>query len=99
MSVELGEASILKRASCCVVRKQREEVLIYNTRTDELHLIPPAGFYIYKLFDGARALGEIEIQLEELLATQADKVACPLRTFVGQLLARGILEEDRGPAN
>ena len=37
------------QASHVVVRPQRSEFLFYNSRTDELHLIPPTGKHVYAM--------------------------------------------------
>jgi hypothetical protein len=97
MSSGLREDMVLMPTAWCVVRRQEQEVLIYNTRTDELHLIPPTGFYVYLLFDGKQTLGEVEVQAQEISTSDPEKVACRLRAFVDQLVERGILGEERGP--
>jgi hypothetical protein len=69
----------------CVVREQQDEYLVYNPRTDELHLISPLGRYVYLLCDGLRTAAQIQALLPGPVA-----VAVP--EYLGQLLARGLLE-------
>lgn len=38
--------TVLRQTTWCVMREQRDEYLVYNPRTDELHLISPLGRYL-----------------------------------------------------
>ncbi len=76
----------------CVVRKQEDSYLVYNSKTDELHLIPPLGFYIYQLCDGLRTVSEIRQLLGIGIDTNPTSVKNTLDDFIDQLVQRGILE-------
>jgi hypothetical protein len=41
MDQVLPAPTLLTPTKWCVVRKQKERYLIYNSRTDEMHLVPP----------------------------------------------------------
>ncbi len=95
MSLDLAGEMVLRQATWCVVREQEEQVLIYNTRTDELHLVPPTGFFVYQQFDGTRTLVEVEALLRQFLGREMKESPGRLGVFVEQLLERGVLEVDR----
>jgi len=86
--------SVLVPSKCCVVREQGEGWLFYNSRTDELHLVPPTGVVAYQLCDGLNSVNDIN----EVLSRSVDSDAATLRetlyTFFAQLVSRGILEVD-----
>jgi len=71
----------------CVLRQQVGEYLVYNSRTDELHLISPLGHYLYLLCDGLRTVAEIQ----ELVPR--DDVA----GYLADLADRGILQPVGAP--
>jgi hypothetical protein len=77
--------TVLRTTAWCVVREQREEYLVYNSRTDELHLISPLGHYLYLLCDGLRTVGEVQALFEPATAS-----AIP--GFLATLVARGVLQ-------
>ena len=33
----------------CVAREMEDRYLVYNVKTDEMHLIHPVGYYVYQL--------------------------------------------------
>jgi hypothetical protein len=84
--------TVLGPAARCTVREQVDQFLIYNARTDEMHLVPPTGYYVHSLCDGARTVAE----LEEVLAASVDAPREVLRTavraFLAQLLERGLVQ-------
>lgn len=83
----------LIQTSWCVVRQQEDCYLVYNTRTDELHLIPPLGFYVYQLCDGLHSAQDLERDLSALgRPTTPD--AGHLRPFLEELFERGIIDVD-----
>ena len=59
--------TVLQSTSWCVVRPQKDQHLVYNSRTDEMHLVPETGFLVYQLCDGLRTIGEIERSLANTL--------------------------------
>lgn len=92
MTTSPGLDSFPQPTSHCVVRKQADEYLIYNPHTDELHLLPPTGFFVYQLCDGLHTVEEIAGELAEGLDASATAVRQPLMRFLGELVERGILE-------
>lgn len=84
--------TILEPTPWCVVRKQNPDHLFYNSRTDELHLVPPAGFMVYGLCDGRRTVAEIESEVAEAMGEDTRSVRGPLLEFLERLVARGVLE-------
>jgi Coenzyme PQQ synthesis protein D (PqqD) len=89
-----GEA-VLKQTSWCTVREQEDRYLVYNPQTDELHLIPPTGFYTYALCDGARTVGEVQAVLADQIPADRARLQSCLHRFLADLIARGILEVSR----
>lgn len=88
----LTAGTILKSTPWCVVREQEDQYLVYNSRTDELHLLPPTGFYAYRLCNGWRKLDEIEQELQARMTEEPATLSDGLRKFFGMLLDRGIVE-------
>lgn len=85
---------VLVPSSHCVVREQGEGQLIYNSHTDELHLVPPTGFVVYQLCDGLRTVGEIHNILSQSMQGEALLLRDSVYGFLGKLVSRGILEVD-----
>ena len=77
----------------CVLREQVGQYLIYNARTDEMHLVGDAGYRAYCLCEGSRTVGEV---VDALRPDVADEVPEELeertREFLEALVVRGILE-------
>jgi hypothetical protein len=84
--------TVLQPTSWCVTRPQKDQHLVYNSRTDEMHLVPGTGFLVYRLCDGLRAVGEIEQSLAEALGDNEEAIHEAVTGFLGKLLARGIVE-------
>jgi hypothetical protein len=84
--------TVLCPTTWCVVREQREEFLVYNPRTDELHLISPFGHYLYRLCDGLRSVAEIQALLDPARGS-----AVP--DFLAMLAARGLVEPVAAPGD
>ena len=83
-------ATVLVPTSWCVVREQRDEYLVYNSRTDELHLISPMGRYLYMLCDGLRTVAEIQALVQPAAGAAVSE-------FLAKLAARGLVEPVRPP--
>lgn len=87
----LTPETILQATPWCVVRPQEKEYLIYNQQTDEMHLIPATGFFVYKLCDGRRTVAD----LSRTLAKALEGGSSEIRSFLLQLIQRGIVEDAR----
>lgn len=87
----LSSDTVLQPSGLCVARPQKDSYLFYHYRTDELHLVPPVGYYVYRLCDGLRSVGEIERLLTNGAGSGGDAAAA-VRDFLEQLLVREILE-------
>jgi len=77
--------TVLSPTTWCVVREQRDAYLVYNSRTDELHLISPVGHYLYLLCDGLRTVAEIQALLPP-------DTGAAVPEFLARLVARGVIE-------
>ncbi|MDD5385400.1 MAG: PqqD family protein [Gallionella sp.] len=86
------DAVTYKLATHCVVRQQEEQYLIYNTKTDELHLLSPISFYLYSLCDGVSPLNELQEIFAAIVGHKANTLQITVADFLNQLLARGIIE-------
>lgn len=82
----LAASTVLRHVPTCVVRPQKARFLIYNSSTDELHLLSPAAHYVYQLCDGMRSVEELQSMLSQAFDEQS------LGAFLSSLLARQILE-------
>src|SRR6476660_906938 len=77
----------------CVLREQVGQYLIYNARTDEMHLVGDAGYRAYCLCDGSRTVGGVVDALRPDVADEVpEELAERTREFLEALVARGILE-------
>jgi hypothetical protein len=92
MSPEPSGESVLLPTPWCTIREQEDKYLVYNSRTDELHLLPPTGFYAYSLCDGLRTVDEVQEALAKAVAAEPERLRRSLRTFFGGLIERGMLE-------
>ena len=92
MSPTIALDTILTATPWCVVREQEDQYLVYNSQTDELHLLPPTGYYAYRLCDGCSTLREIEQDLAAKIPGDDAAVRDGLREFLAKLVVRGILE-------
>lgn len=92
MNAELSRYSVLQPTSWCTIREQEDRYLVYNSRTDEMHLVPPTGFYAYGLCDGSRTVDEVGADLGKVLPGDPAALLLRLRDFLGGLVERGILE-------
>lgn len=92
MPVTLNSRTVLTPVGHCTVREQEEQFLIYNNRTDELHLVSPTGCYVYWLCDGVRTLGELQTLLGVPAEFHDEVLDVRLGRFVADLAERQILE-------
>jgi len=96
----LSPTTVLVHTAHCTVRAQRDQHLVYNSRSDELHLIPPIGIYVYELCDGLATIGDMEDALTRATGRQPGEVRHDLTRYLSMLIARGILaistEEQEG---
>ncbi len=79
------------RTRHCSVRPQGEQYLIYNTRTDELHLISPVAAYVLDLCNGLNTLDDIANMFDTGNSNRAE-VTAQLAVFLRELDQRGVLE-------
>jgi hypothetical protein len=86
--------SVLLPTPWCVIREQESSHLLYNPRTDELHLIPPTGFYAYRLCDGVRTVSEVTAEVAAACGVEVGEVSHRVGAFLADLLARGLLEAE-----
>lgn len=94
MTPPLHSESVLRLAPSCVVRRQVDQVLLYNPRTDELHLVPSKGYLVVELCDGLTTIREIEERLAGAMPADGGVLGDGLRAFFGALVERGLLEVD-----
>jgi hypothetical protein len=91
MSV-LSPQSVPIASPGCVVRELAEGgYLFYSPATDELHLVPWTGHYIFQLCDGLRSLAEIEQLVEDAFGEDRNRVHTAIATFVEGLVERRLL--------
>jgi hypothetical protein len=88
----ITDKTVFDRTEWVVVRPQKGSYLFYNSRTDELHLIPPTGHAVYELCDGLRTVDQIGDQLSEGIDAKPLQLRDRLTDFLGALEARGLVE-------
>jgi Coenzyme PQQ synthesis protein D (PqqD) len=96
MDQALLAPTVLSATGWCVLRKQKERYLVYNSHTDELHLIPPTGYCVYQMCDGLNTVGDIRRLLAEATGQDEADLQTLTDSFLCQLLDRGILEASDG---
>ncbi|MGO3928291.1 PqqD family protein [Rhodopseudomonas pseudopalustris] len=74
-----------------VVRPQKDNYLFYNSRTDELHLIPATGHAAYTLCDGLRTIDDITSELSDVIIVEPDVLQQRVTEFLAALETRGLL--------
>lgn len=84
---DLAPDSVLSATAWCVLRKQPNEYLAYNSHTDELHLLSPSAYYIYLLCDGLNTVQDIQGMMPA--ATRH-----AVRPLLAGLVRRGLLAEN-----
>lgn len=88
----VSPAVVPVRAQHCVVRPQEESYLVYNPRTDELHLLPREAFLVYSLCDGLNSAGDIERELCAIGTWPDDGVSQKVYELLDKFVVRGLLE-------
>ena len=89
LNTECGKNAVLVATPWCVIREQAERFLIYNIRTDELHLVTRTGMYAYQLCDGLRPIGEICANFESS-ETKAQTRSRMMSCNISLLLLAGV---------
>lgn len=92
MMPTLTDQTVLVRTPHCVVRQQEDHSVVYNARTDELHLIPPLGHYLYRLCDGVHDVGTICRAFAAGAADGGVEARRRIVAYLEELLARGVLQ-------
>ena len=83
--------SVLCLNPWCTIRAQQSEYLVHNARSDELHLIPPVGYYVIQHCDGLNSVTDILERLHDRAGDRGEGQR-RLLAFLEDLVARGILE-------
>ena len=89
---KLTPGTILQQTEWSIARPQKDGHLLYNSRTDEMHLVPPAGALAVLLCDGLRTIEEIKAELLAPLGGNERAIRAGLLSFFEALLGRGIVE-------
>ena len=87
----LSANCVLTRSAHCSIRPQGEQYLIYNSQTDELHLISPIASYVLELCNGLNSVGDLS-QMFAHTMLEEEQVVLQLSNFLLQLVDRGVLE-------
>lgn len=90
--MHLTSNTVLVPTSYCTVRQHENEHLVYNVKSDELHLISDAGLLVYQLCDGISNLSDIHGELRSRCTAAAGEIQEQLYNYVSQLISRGIVE-------
>jgi hypothetical protein len=88
----VAKETIFERTPWVVVRPQKDSYLFYNSRTDEMHLIPSTGHTIYQLCDGTRTIDEIGAHISEAFEAEPSILRERLSDFLSALESRGLVE-------
>ena len=95
MDADLMDEKVLWPTPWCVVREQGEQYLIYNRKSDELHLLPQTGYFVFQLCDGFNTVSDIEKQLVSMMEVDEIELRSVLHNYLIKLIERGILDMDR----
>lgn len=88
----LGSQRVPLPTPWCVVREQERGYLLYNPRTDELHLLQPTAYHAYRLCDGLHTVEEVAEELALACRIPAAEALGPTTRFLADLVERGLLE-------
>jgi hypothetical protein len=83
----LAQSAVLEPTAWCVCRPHGDDYLVYNSRTDEMYVISPLGFYLYRLCNGVHCVGEIQAWLAD-----AEHDPATVDAFLSELRDRGVVE-------
>jgi hypothetical protein len=89
---QIANETVFDHTAWVVVRPQQGKFLLYNSRTDEMHLISPTGHAVYALCDGLRTVDDIRNHISGALDEDPAVVSERLNDFLGALEARGLVE-------
>jgi hypothetical protein len=94
----LADDHRLRVAKCCTIRMQVDHCLIYNTHTDELHVIPLPAAEVLKLCDGTRTVRAIADAVTAAAGVAPGEARSRMDEFAYELVKRGILTIGTGDA-
>ena len=83
---------VLRQTSWCAVSKQEQQYLVYNTQTDELHLLPPTAHQVYRLCNGFNTVSTIEDSVINSSDIEKEILKEHLHKFLSGLMKRGLVE-------
>lgn len=83
---------VLRQTSWCAVSEQEEQYLVYNSRTDEMHLLPPTAYQVYRLCNGFNTVSAIEESVTNSSGMKDEIVKEHLYKFLSGLMDRGLVE-------
>jgi len=75
----------------CTVRAQVDHCLLYNSHTDELHVIPLPAAEVLRLCDGTRTVRSIAEAVTLASGAAPQEARARWRAFAHELVKRGIL--------
>ena len=94
MDLGLNENTVLTATDWCVVRPQKGHYVVYNSRSDELHLMSESAYCVFQLCEGLNTAGEIRRLVTEATGDDETKVETRVDTFLRGLITRGLVEVD-----
>ena len=70
-----------------IVRPDAAGFLLFQVRTDEMHLVPPSGHAIWSLCDGSRTVGELVAEVSPESPRSPE-----ILEFLAALVSRSLVE-------
>lgn len=96
-SAQLTDDIFVQRTDWTVVRPQDEQCILYNSRTDELHILSPSAFHVYSLLTECRLpLHKASKLIADLTGQPLDLVDIKLDEFLHALISRGLVDKQNG---
>ena len=95
ITARIAPETVMTRVRHCVVRPQEHSYLVYNQRTDELHLLPPEAYLVYGFCDGLNTAADIEDYICSLTEHSREEVRARLYELLDKLVVRGLLEVEQ----
>lgn len=89
---KLADDVVLRQTSWCAVSEQEQQYLIYNTRTDELHLLPLTAYQVYQLCNGFNTVSAIVESVTNSSDIEEESIKKHLCEFLSGLMERGLVE-------